>query len=90
MNCLFVVGCWVSSVVIVICNRESYETYLDGTGYTYGTANQCPEMGYWILKRDTKLWILVSHLDTEKKYKFQTLGGGGGGSAKGGSLMVGF
>jgi hypothetical protein len=50
------------------------ETYLDGTGnYTYGTANQCPEVGYWILKTDTKLWILVFHLDTEKKYKFQTL-----------------
>jgi hypothetical protein len=31
------------------------ETYLDGTGYTYGSANQCPEVGYWILRRDTKL-----------------------------------
>jgi hypothetical protein len=46
------------------------ETYLDGTGYTYGTANQYPEVGYWILRRDTKLWILVSHLDTEKKINF--------------------
>jgi hypothetical protein len=50
------------------------ETYLDGTGYnTYGTDNQYPEVGYWILRGDTKLWILVSQLDTEKKYKFQTL-----------------
>jgi hypothetical protein len=49
------------------------ETYLDGTGYnTYGTGNQYPEVGYWILRGDTKLWILVSQLDT-KKYKFQTL-----------------
>jgi hypothetical protein len=49
------------------------ETYLDGTGYnTYGTDNQYPEVGYWILRGDTKLWILVSQLDT-KKYKFQTL-----------------
>jgi hypothetical protein len=47
---------------------------LDGTGYnTYGTGNQYPEVGYWILRGDTKLWILVSQLDTEKKYKFQTL-----------------
>jgi hypothetical protein len=35
--------------------------------------NQYPEVGYWILMGDTKLWILVSQLDTEKKYKFQTL-----------------
>jgi hypothetical protein len=47
------------------------ETYLDGTGYnTYG--NQYPEVEYWILRGDTKHWILVSQLDTEKKYKFQT------------------
>jgi hypothetical protein len=27
------------------------ETYLDGTGYnTYGTGNQYPEVGYWILR----------------------------------------
>ena len=32
------------------------ETYLDGTGYnTYGTGNQYPEVGYWILRGDTKL-----------------------------------
>ena len=34
------------------------ETYLDGTGYnTYGTGNQYPELevGYWILRGDTKL-----------------------------------
>jgi hypothetical protein len=50
------------------------ETYLDGTGYnTYGTGNQYPEVGYWILRGDTKLWILVSQLDTEKTYIFQTL-----------------
>ena len=42
-----------------------------GRGYnTYGTGNQYPDMGYWILRGDTKLWILVSQLDTEKKYKF--------------------
>jgi hypothetical protein len=34
------------------------ETYLDGTGYnTYGTGNQYPEVGYWILRGDTKVWI---------------------------------
>jgi hypothetical protein len=46
-----------SPVVIAICNNsESMETYLDGTGYnTYGTGNQYPEMGYWILRGDTKL-----------------------------------
>jgi hypothetical protein len=50
------------------------ETYLDGTGYnTYGTGNQYPEVGYWILRGDTKLWILVSQLDTENIYIFQTL-----------------
>ena len=38
------------------------KTYLDGTGYnTYGTDNQYPEVGYWILRGDSKL------------YKFQTL-----------------
>ena len=27
------------------------ETYLDGTRYnTYGTGNQYPEVGYWILR----------------------------------------
>ena len=32
------------------------ETYLDGTGYnTYGIGNQYPEVGYWILRGDTKL-----------------------------------
>ena len=32
------------------------KTYLDGTGYnTYGTGNQYPEVGYWILRGDTKL-----------------------------------
>ena len=32
------------------------ETYLDGTGYnTYGTGTQEPEVGYWILRGDTKL-----------------------------------
>jgi hypothetical protein len=41
------------------------ETYLDGTGYnTYG--NQYPEVGYWILREDTKL--LVSQLDNENKF----------------------
>jgi hypothetical protein len=56
-----------SLVVIVICNS-------DGTGYnTYGTGSQYSEVGYWILRRDTKLQILVSQLDTEKKFKFQTL-----------------
>jgi hypothetical protein len=67
MNCL-VIGCWV----IVICNSESYggNNYLDGMVYnTYD--NQYPEVGYWILMGDTRLWILVSQLDTEKKYKFQ-------------------
>ena len=30
------------------------KTYLDGTGYnTYGTGNQYPEVGYWILRGDT-------------------------------------
>ena len=49
-------------------------TQLDGTGYnTYGTSYQYPEVRYWILRGDTNLWILVSQLDTEKKYKFQTL-----------------
>jgi hypothetical protein len=34
------------------------ETYLDGTGYnTYGTGNQYPEVGYWILRGDTKLYL---------------------------------
>jgi hypothetical protein len=48
------------------------ESYLDGTGYnTYG--NQYPEMENWILRGDTKLSILVSQLDSEKKFKFQTL-----------------
>jgi hypothetical protein len=38
------------------------ETYLNGTGYnTYG--NQYPEVGYWILRVDTKLQILVSHIE---------------------------
>ena len=42
------------------------ETYLDGTGYNnYG--NQYPEVGYWILRGDTKL--LVSQLDTEKNFR---------------------
>jgi hypothetical protein len=54
MNCLVVDE---SPVVIVICNSESYGnlfSYLDGTGYnTYG--NQYPEVGYWILRGDTKL-----------------------------------
>jgi hypothetical protein len=50
------------------------KTYLDGTGYnTYGTGNQYPEGGYWILRGDTKLWILVSQFATEKNYKFKTL-----------------
>ena len=52
------------------------ETYLDGTGYnTYGTGNQYPEVGYWILRGDTNDFesCMVSQLDTEKKYKFQTL-----------------
>jgi hypothetical protein len=46
-------------VVIVICKLQIVtvrvmETYLDGTGYnTYGTQDQ--EVGYWILRRDTKL-----------------------------------
>ena len=32
------------------------ETYLDGAGYnTYCTGNQYPEVGYWILRGDTKL-----------------------------------
>jgi hypothetical protein len=53
------------------------ETYLDGTGYnTYGTGNQYP-CTLWDTVFSggiyTKLWILVSQLDTEKKYKFQTL-----------------
>ena len=34
------------------------ETYLDGTGYnTYGTGNQYPKVGYWILRGDTKLYL---------------------------------
>jgi hypothetical protein len=49
------------------------ETYLDGTGYnTYGTGNQL-RSGILDSQGGTKLWILVSQLDTEKNYKFQTL-----------------
>ena len=41
-------------VVIVIV--RVMETYLDGTGYnTYGTGNQYPDVGYWIIRGDTKL-----------------------------------
>jgi hypothetical protein len=48
---------------------------VDGTGYnTYGTGNQYPEVGYWILRGGLNFEsCMVSQLDTEKKYKFQTL-----------------
>ena len=51
------------------------ETYLDGAGYnTYCTGNQYPEVGYWILRGilNFESWY-PSCMDTEKKYKFQTL-----------------
>jgi hypothetical protein len=51
------------------------ETYLDGAGHnTYGTGNQYPEVGYWILRGilNFESWY-PSCMDTEKKYKFQTL-----------------
>jgi hypothetical protein len=46
-----------SPVVIAICNNsESYGNLFGWTGYnTYGTGNQYPEVGYWILRGDTKL-----------------------------------
>jgi hypothetical protein len=48
---------------------------LDGTRYnTYGTGNQYPEVGYWILRGilNFESWY-PSCMDTDKKYKFQTL-----------------
>jgi hypothetical protein len=68
-------SCWLLSLLLLlqfVIIARVMETYLDGKGFnTYGTGNQYPEVGYWILRGDTKLWILVSQLVPRKNINFR-------------------
>jgi hypothetical protein len=47
------------------------ETCSDGTGYnTYGTGNQYPEVGYWILRGDLENWCNLRISSREVVFKY--------------------